>query len=260
VAGKSVLIDVSKCIGCRGCQVACKQWNELPAEMTKNTGTHQNPPDLSGMTYTVVRFKELSESGQMKWNFFKDQCRHCVDPPCKTAADDEVPGAIVVDENGCVVYTAKTKNLKDYNLREACPYDIPRWSDVKSEWVKCTFCHDRVANGLEPACVKACPTGTLTFGDRDEIMNLARKRLRELQKTHPNAQLLDLEDVRWVYLLHEPEDQFEMGLLREVSKVKYGMKRLFSPMAPVWVTAGLLGMLFKRREEGMKRDKEEVEV
>ena len=113
MAGKSVLIDVSKCIGCRGCQVACKQWNELPAEKTKNHGSYQNPPDLSGMTYTIVRFKELSQGGEVKWNFFKDQCRHCVDPPCKMAADDEAPGAIVVDESGCVVYTDKTKTLKD---------------------------------------------------------------------------------------------------------------------------------------------------
>jgi formate dehydrogenase iron-sulfur subunit len=258
VAGKSVLIDVSKCIGCRACQVACKQWNELPAEKTKNTGTHQNPPDLSGMTYTVVRFKELTQDGEVKWNFFKDQCRHCVDPPCKMAAEEEAPGAIVVDANGCVVYTDKTKNLKDLN--ESCPWDIPRWSQGKSQWVKCTFCHDRVANGLKPACVKACPTGTLTFGERDEMMNLARNRLKELQKTHPNAQLLDLEEVRWVYLLHESDDMFEMGLLREVPKMKYGMKKILSPMAPVWMTAGLLGMLFKRREEGMKKNREEVKV
>jgi len=260
VAGKSVLVDVSKCIGCRGCQVACKQWNELPAEKTKNRGTHQNPPDLSGMTYTVVRFKELSEGGQMKWNFFKDQCRHCVDPPCKMAADDEEPGAVVVDENGCVVYTEKMKRLKEYNLREACPWDIPRWSEGTSQWVKCTFCHDRVANGLAPACVKACPTGTLTFGDRDEILTAARRRLRELKATHPDAQLLDAEDVRWIYLLHEAEDEFEMGLLRQVPSMKFGLKGIFSPMAPVWVTAGLLGMLFKRREDGMKREREKVEA
>ncbi|RQW78967.1 MAG: hypothetical protein EHM79_21020, partial [Geobacter sp.] len=68
MAGKAVLVDVSRCIGCRACQVACKQWNELPAEKTKNTGTFQNPPDLSGMTYTVVRFKEDSTNGEMTWN------------------------------------------------------------------------------------------------------------------------------------------------------------------------------------------------
>ncbi|MFQ6092034.1 MAG: 4Fe-4S dicluster domain-containing protein [bacterium] len=260
MAGKSVLIDVSKCIGCRGCQVACKQWNELPAEKTKNRGTYQNPPDLSGTTYTVVRFKEVFQGGDVKWNFFKDQCRHCVDPPCKMAADDEVPGAIVVDDNGAVIYTDKTKQLKEFNLQESCPFDIPRWNAVKSLWVKCTFCNDRVANGLTPACVKACPTGTLTFGDRDKILNLARARLKELKADYPNAELMDAEDVRWIYLLHEAEDQFEMGLLRGIPSMKFGLRRVFSPMAPVWVTAGLLGMLFKRREEGMKRELEEVDT
>jgi formate dehydrogenase iron-sulfur subunit len=238
--------------------VACKQWNELPAEKTKNTGSYQNPPDLSGMTYTVVRFKEMVQDGNMKWNFFKDQCRHCVDPPCKMAADDGAPGSIVVDNNGCVVYTDKTKDLKD--LREACPWDIPRWSDGASQWVKCTFCNDRVANGLEPACVKACPTGTLVFGDDDEIKAMAQKRVKALQKTYPEAQVLDLEDVRWIYVLHETEDLFEMGLLRDVPKMKYGMKKILSPMTPVWMTAGLLGMIFKRREEGMKKDREEVKA
>ena len=81
--GKTILVDVSRCTGCRGCQVACKQWNELPATDTVQTGSYQNPPDMNGDTYKIVRFREgRHENGKPYWNFFTDMCRHCVNPPC----------------------------------------------------------------------------------------------------------------------------------------------------------------------------------
>ena len=100
--GKTILVDVSRCTGCRGCQVACKQWNELPATDTMQTGSYQNPPDMNGDTYKIVRFREgRHENGKPYWNFFTDMCRHCVNPPCVLAADegtmihDEATGAVV---------------------------------------------------------------------------------------------------------------------------------------------------------------------
>ncbi|MDZ7261009.1 MAG: 4Fe-4S dicluster domain-containing protein [candidate division KSB1 bacterium] len=247
--GKSVLVDVSKCIGCRGCQVACKQWNQLPGEQTVNQGSFQNPPDLSAFTYTLVRFKEVEENGQVKWNFFKDQCRHCVDPSCKYMADDIVKDAIIVDENGAVIYTEKTKELGEMNLKEACPYGIPRQDSITMQWVKCTFCHDRIANGLVPACVKTCPTGALTFGDRDQILDRANQRLKELKATHPNAQLLDANEVRWIYLLHEAQDQFQMGEKKERT-YHYGWNKVLNPL---WLALGALGLVFQWRERGLKK-------
>ena len=87
--GKTILVDVSRCTGCRGCQVACKQWNELPATDTVQTGSYQNPPDMNGDTYKIVRFSEgRHENGKPYWNFFTDMCRHCVNPPCVLAADE----------------------------------------------------------------------------------------------------------------------------------------------------------------------------
>jgi len=247
--GKSVLVDLSKCIGCRGCQVACKQWNQLPGEQTVNWGSYQNPPDLSAFTYTLVRFKEVEGNGQVKWNFFKDQCHHCVDPPCKYSADDIVKDAIIVDENGAVFYTEKTKELGNMDLKEACPYGIPRRNSVTMQWVKCTFCKDRIANGLVPACVKACPTGALTFGDRDQILAQANQRLKEIKVAHPSAQLLDIDDVRWIYLLHEAEAQFQMGL-REERTYHFGWNRILSPTT---LALGILGLVFKWRERGWKQ-------
>ena len=81
---KSLLIDTSKCMACRGCQIACKQWNQLPAESTKNTGSYENPPTTMGKTYTKVAFKEVVEpgTGNVKWLFRKEQCMHCTSANC----------------------------------------------------------------------------------------------------------------------------------------------------------------------------------
>jgi len=206
----AALVDVSKCTACRACQVACKQWNELPAEKTVNIGTYQNPPDLSVATYTLIRFKEIVDNGEIRWHFFKDQCRHCLEAPCKEAADMTAKGAIVQDANGAVLFTDKTKLLDIKEIREACPYDIPRQDATTKLMAKCTFCADRIANGMIPACIKVCPTGTLAFGPRDQILDMASKRLREVKKGFPDATLIDEEDVSWIYLLHRPEAEFQM--------------------------------------------------
>ena len=244
MAGKAVLVDVSRCIGCRGCQVACKQWNELPAEQTANRGSYQNPPDLSGITYTVVRFKEVAQNGSIKWHFLKDQCRHCVEPPCAMATD-RVPGSAVHDANGAVIYTQKTAEIRD-NLAESCPYDIPR--KKAGQWTKCTFCAERIAEGMEPACVKACPTGTLTFGDHEEIVALGKKRLSALKARHPNAKLVDAQDVRWIFLLHEREEEFQLGQKREVSPYRFSLGKLLKPSFPLWALAGSLGLILAKSE------------
>lgn len=254
--GKSVLIDLSKCIGCRGCQVACKQWNQLPGEKTINVGSHQNPQDLSAKTWTLVRFKETEDNGKVGWTFFKDQCRHCLEPPCKASADDYAPGSITINENGVVEYFSSTKKITGDNLQETCPYGIPRKAET-GEWLKCTFCNDRISNGLEPACVKACPTDALIFGDRDKILAIAKERLAEIKQKYPDAALLDAEDVRWIYLLHEPEESFQLGL-RELDRFeRYASRKSSAPQAPVMLAAGALSLLFKKRDQRIKKVKEE---
>ena len=113
MSGKSFLVDLTKCTACRGCQIACKQWKKLPGEKTKNTGSHQNPPDFAFNTLRVVRFSEKEVDGKIQWFFTPDQCRHCLEAPCKTATND--PDAILIDEQtGAVVYTAKTAVVQDF--------------------------------------------------------------------------------------------------------------------------------------------------
>lgn len=200
--GKAVLVDVSRCTGCRGCQVACKEWNQLPAVKTTQTGSYQNPPDMNGDTYKIVRFSEgINPAGEVYWNFFTDMCRHCLIPPCKVAA---IPGTMIHDPaTGAVVYTARTAENDFEILHSMCPYAIPRRNERTGDPVKCTFCFDRISEGGIPACVQSCPTGAMRFGDLGAIRELARSRVAELRPAYPLARALDINEVRVIYVLTE---------------------------------------------------------
>ena len=195
---KGFFIDTTRCIACKGCQIACKQWNNLPAEKTKNHGNYQNPPDFSFTTYKLVRMNEEITDGKLNWLFFPDQCRHCLIPPCLLWAQNT--DAIYQDEEtGAVVYTSETRNLKAEDVIGACPYDVPR-SDKSGILGKCTMCDDRVKQGMQPACVKTCPTGCLNFGDLEEMQEMANERVEKVKLTYPDARLLDPDDVRVIFL------------------------------------------------------------
>lgn len=199
--GKTFFIDQSRCTACRGCQIACKQWKKLPASKTVNNGSYQNPPELDAQTFKLVRFTESVVDGQLQWLFFPEQCRHCITPPCKLAGDMTLPGAIVQDrQSGAVLFTEESKNLDYSTIRNACPYDIPRKDPASGQLTKCNMCIDRVRNNMLPACVKTCPTGAMHFGERDDMLKLARKRLDEVKKDKPAALLADSERVRVLYL------------------------------------------------------------
>jgi formate dehydrogenase iron-sulfur subunit len=196
---KSIFIDTTICTACRACQVACKQWHDLPAEKTTNVGSYQNPQDLSFDTYKLVRMNEEIVNGRLEWLFFPDQCRHCLDAPCLETAFDE--NAIYRDSaTGAILYTRETKKLDPDEIIFACPYNIPRKAK-DGTIAKCDMCNDRVHNGLKPACVTACPTGAMTFGDREEILAIAQKRLGKVKPKFPKAMLLNPEEVNVIYLV-----------------------------------------------------------
>ncbi len=170
------LIDVSKCTGCRGCQVACKNWNELPAEKTSFLGSRslQNPPELSYNTWTLIRFDEVnSEDGKLKWVMRHDACLHCETPACAKACPS--PGALVKTAEGAVVHDPKYC-IGCKACISACPFNIPRNSAAEEKMAKCSLCYDRITNGKKPACVTACPTGCLDFGYKDDMIAKAHKK------------------------------------------------------------------------------------
>jgi formate dehydrogenase beta subunit len=171
------LVDLSKCTGCRGCQVACKNWNSQPASQTENTGSYQNPPDLQHNTWTLIRFQEeLKENGEVDWIFRKDGCFHCSDASCVRVCPS---GALSYGENGAVRLNQDLCIGCKYCVI-ACPFDIPRYDSKTNVTYKCTLCEDRITNGLIPACVKACPTGCLDFGPKDQMIAKGEKRVQEL--------------------------------------------------------------------------------
>ena len=237
--GKSFFIDTSLCTACKGCQVACKQWHDLPAEKTLNRGTYQNPADLSFVTYKLVRFSETVIDGKLKWLFFPDQCRHCLEPPCEMTAEE--PRAIFRDPaTGAVLFTANSKDIDTQEVIEACPYNVPR-AAKDGTLAKCDMCNDRVRNGLLPACVKTCPSGAMNFGDREEILVMARKRLATVKKTHPKSKLLDSDDVRVIYLVTEDPMLYHSFAVASNSAFdisrKVALNKLLRPLTRL--TAGL---------------------
>ena len=168
------LIDVSKCIGCKACQSACIEWNDIHAEIGVNTGVYDNPPDLTPERCTLMRFTEWvnPETEDLEWLIRKDGCMHCEDPGCLKACP--APGAIVQYSNGIVDFDARELHRLRL-LREGLSVQHPaHLRQVDHTAHKCTLCSDRVAVGQGPACAKACPTQAIVFGTKEEMRTHAR--------------------------------------------------------------------------------------
>jgi formate dehydrogenase iron-sulfur subunit len=174
----SKLIDTSTCIGCKACEVACQEWNDLPPETTVQLGTYQTMPDTSPNFWNLIRFNEHQTDTGFHWLMRKDQCMHCADPGCLEACP--APGAIVQYENGIVDFQQENCIGCGYCIT-GCPFDIPKFNTKTKKVYKCTLCTDRVAVGLEPACIKACPTSCLQFGTKDAMLGIAKKRVDQLK-------------------------------------------------------------------------------
>jgi formate dehydrogenase iron-sulfur subunit len=210
------LIDISKCIGCKACQAACLQWNDLREEIGYTDGTHNNPTDLTAHSWTVMRFTEWEdpESGNLEWLIRKDGCMHCDDPGCLKACP--APGAIVQYSNGIVDFVQENCIGCGYCIK-GCPFNIPRISTTDRKAYKCSLCSDRVAVGQAPACAKACPTQAIVFGTKEAMIEHAEGRIADLKsRGFQNAGLYDPPGVggtHVMYVLHHADQpQIYAGL------------------------------------------------
>jgi formate dehydrogenase beta subunit len=186
-------IDTTSCIGCKACEVACQQWNDLPPEATVQFGTYQTMPDLTPGFWNLIRFEETEVAGTQAWLMRKDQCMHCADPGCLAACP--APHAIVQYSNGIVDFNQEHCIGCGYCIT-GCPFNIPKLSKSTSKVYKCTLCVDRVSVGLEPACIKSCPTGCLQFGSKTDMLHRANKRVEQLKTNgFANAMVYDPECV-----------------------------------------------------------------
>jgi len=198
---KIKLYDDSKCTGCRGCQLACKQWNSLKARQTQNMGTYQNPPSLQANTFMIIRFQDYEdEKGNVKWIFRKEACMHCTDAACVTACPT---GALHYVKEYGTVGLDKDKCIGCKYCTSACPFEVPKHDPYTDKATKCDMCESRLQNGLDPACVKACPTGALKFGDKEDMLKLAEGRVKALGGTATIYGDKYLGGTHLVYVLQE---------------------------------------------------------
>jgi formate dehydrogenase iron-sulfur subunit len=201
--------DTTVCIGCKACEVACKQWNQLPADGLNWSGnSYDNTQTLSATSWRHVKFVEqFPEDGRRlslplvasrererpetpppvahapgspagRWLMMSDVCKHCVAAPCEHACPT---GAILYNEFANVYIQPDICNGCGYCVA-ACPFGVITRSEIDGHAHKCTLCYDRQKDGLVPACAKACPTASIQFGPIDELRERARRRVEELRR------------------------------------------------------------------------------
>jgi formate dehydrogenase iron-sulfur subunit len=177
--------DSTLCIGCKACEVACKEWNDVPADGFVFSGnSYDNTMGLGHSTWRHVKFVERDTSigiggnspAQMTWQFSSDVCKHCEHAGCLEACPT---GSIVRTEFGGVYIQPDICNGCGYCV-VTCPFGVVDRRPDDGRAFKCTFCYDRQKDGLQPACAQACPTESILFGDLDALQKVADKRIAAL--------------------------------------------------------------------------------
>lgn len=249
---RAVLVDLTRCMGCRACQVACKAWNDKEAELTQCLGCYDNPPGFSYNTWSLIQFNEVEYGDQLHWVFTKRQCMHCEHPGCASvcpvSAWEKTPeGPVIYHANRCIGCR---------NCQYGCPFGVPsyNWDAVLGLVNKCTFCTDRAGEGYEPACVKACPTDALEMGDRDQLIAEAYRRFDRFPDRYVHHVYGEKEagGTSWLYISPVPFDLLgfpDVGtapVTEEAVTVMNG-----TPVTIVAAVAALSGLywLTKRKEQ-----------
>lgn len=180
----SILYDPTLCTGCRGCQVACKQWNNLQGESVGGwfEGTsYTNPKWISANTWLLLQMhEETVMDGKLVWAFTQRRCHHCTDAACVSLCPAE-PKAAARDEHGIVSIDPELC-IGCGTCVENCPFEAPKLSEEYEIARKCTMCIDRQHAGLRPACVTTCPTGATMFGERNDLVEVAKQRARQYKR------------------------------------------------------------------------------
>ncbi|MDY6010872.1 MAG: 4Fe-4S dicluster domain-containing protein [Duodenibacillus sp.] len=262
----AILFDSSHCTGCKGCQVACKQWNVLPAPLEKNsikfTGSYQSPADLNGDTRLVMTFAE-HESGNkfqpLNFAIGRRSCFHCTDAGCVEACSS---GALYKTPEGVVAFDSAKCNGCTY-CESACPFDVPRFRPTDGTIDKCTLCLDRLEEGGIPACVKTCQPEALCFGPRDEMIAKGRQRVEFLKKKgFAKAELYGEKEMGGLHILSVCKHGHEAYGLPTNPTVNPSVKtaklmRTVTGVGTAAVVAGLAVSLIAAR--GYRRDEVTIE-
>jgi formate dehydrogenase iron-sulfur subunit len=258
------LIDISKCIGCKACQVACMEWNDLRDTVGRNRGVYDNPADLSDQSWTVMRFAEVEPTpGRLEWLIRKDGCMHCADPGCLKACP--APGAIIQYSNGIVDFHEEACVGCGYCVI-GCPFNIPRLSRKDGKAYKCTLCSDRVAVGREPACAKTCPTGAITFGSKEDMLQHATGRIADLkERGYQQAGLYNPPGVGGTHVMyvlqHADRPELYQGLPKDpgISPLVALWKEIAKTLMNIGLGAAIVGGVFHYLTQGPNEVREEEE-
>lgn len=219
MAVSAFMTDATLCIGCKACEVACKEWNHIPADGFTFTGnSYDNTNSLGASTWRHVMFLEqptalgaqiTGTENPFRWQFLSDVCKHCANAGCLEACPT---GAIVRTEVGSVYVQPDVCNGCGYCV-VSCPFGVVDKNHEVGTAFKCTFCYDRQLSGLIPACAKACPTQSIRFGERGQLRQQAHARVEELQRRGYNdARIYDPEETSvggthaMFVIVGEPED------------------------------------------------------
>lgn len=205
--------DTSVCIGCKACEVACKEWNGIAArnggQNTLSGNSYDNTVKLDGEHWRHVKFiEQFSDRSSGRWLMMSDVCKHCVRAGCLEVCPT---GAIIRTEFDTVVIQSDVCNGCRACIA-ACPFGVIDINPVNNTAMKCTLCYDRMQNGLTPACAQACPTSSIQFGTMSDLHQRAQSRLEQLQASgHSEARLYGHDDAflgglnSFYLLMDEPE-------------------------------------------------------
>ena len=227
------LVDTTTCIGCKACEVACLEWNGYTFSETTFNNSYQTMPETA-------------------WNYWEE-------PGCLISCPSD--GAIVQYANGIVDFQEEHCIGCGYCVT-GCPFNIPKFSPTAKKVFKCTLCNDRVSVGLEPACIKACPTGCLHFGTKTEMKELAEMRAEQLRDVsgYPDAGVYDPAGVNGthvIYVLHDAKNPELYGGLPKDPHVPWTVRLWKGPLkwlGNLAIVGGILGMAFHYMRFGPKKE------
>ncbi len=279
---RSTLVDITRCIGCRACQVACKQWNDRDGEETtlEDALGFQNPAMLSAKTYTLISFHELvndKAKGGVDYAFAMRRCLHCLEPACASACPTQ---ALFRQPDGPVTYN-EDRCIGCRYCVWACPWSVPtaEWNSLAPKIHKCTHCTDRcdqplpaARNGTAlteeegkryrdtiqgPACVKACPADALNYGTREQMLTEAKRRIAERPDKYVNHVYGEQEagGTTVLYLSSVPFDKLGFPTLGPEPLPKKSAVALGAVPPAVMVIGAILGTVYgflKRRAAGAR--------
>ncbi len=250
--------DTTVCIGCKACEVACKEWNQLPAT---NGGKHEMSGDsydntrrLDGEHWRHVKFVEQfsEDRSDARWLMMSDVCKHCVQAGCLEVCPT---GAIIRTEFDTVVIQSDTCNGCRACIA-ACPFGVIGINDVSNVAQKCTLCYDRLQVGMEPACSQACPTDSIRFGTIRELKQMAEARVRQLHQLGENRAYLYGADDKFLgglnsfYLLVDQPEVYGLPVAPKIPSRNLIPSSLLSTAGAVFITLlGLVGIRKRRMDE-----------